>query len=153
MTAKRSEVPRRPRLAARFGEHFVALWTLAVIATAAAFVLYLALRGRAIELGYKLGRVRARQAQLRETRRVLQLEAVAYRNPERIEKLARGVLQMEEPPPQRTFVLGAVTEGAASSAKPTPSTSIAPVVDDGPPIISVGPRPSASVRPGPARSP
>ena len=62
---------------------FVALWTLAVVATACAFVLYLALRSRAVELGYKLGKARAKQSQLRETRRVLQVEAVADRNPER----------------------------------------------------------------------
>ncbi len=89
---------------------FVGLWTLAVVATASSFVLYLALRSRAVELGYKLGRARAKQAQLRETRRVLQVEAVAYRNPERIEALAKGVLQLEEPPPQRIFVVGAPIE-------------------------------------------
>jgi cell division protein FtsL len=113
---------------------FVALWTLAVVATACSFVLYLALRSRAVELGYKLGKSRAKQSQLRETRRVLQVEAVAYRNPERIDALARGVLQMEEPPPQRTFVVGAALEpteapcanavgcaaaGAKASAAPT----------------------------------
>lgn len=124
---------------------FVALWTLAVVATACAFILYLALRSRAVELGYRLGKARSKQAQLRETRRVLQVEAVAYRNPERIDVLARGVLQMEEPPPQRTFVVGAPLEptethcadavgcapGAKSSATPapTPSTTISEHVE------------------------
>ena len=105
---------------------FVALWTLAVVATACSFVLYLALRSRAVELGYKLGKARAKQSQLRETRRVLQVEAVAYRNPERIDALARGVLQMEEPPPQRTFVVGAPlepTEAPAVKASATPTAA------------------------------
>ena len=92
---------------------FVSLWTLAVIATASAFVLYLALRSRAVELGYRLGKARGRQAQLRETRRVLQVEAVSYRNPERIEALAKGVLRLEEPPPQKIFVVGAPIEPTA----------------------------------------
>jgi cell division protein FtsL len=108
---------------------FVALWTLAVVATACSFILYLALRSRAVELGYKLGKARAKQSQLRETRRVLQVEAVAYRNPERIDALARGVLQMEEPPPQRTFVVGAALEpteapvAAKASATPTAAST------------------------------
>jgi cell division protein FtsL len=105
---------------------FVAIWTLAVVATACSFVLYLALRSRAVELGYKLGKARARQSQLRETRRVLQVEAVAYRNPERIDALARGVLQMEEPPPQRTFVVGAAlepTEAPVAKASATPAAA------------------------------
>lgn len=96
---------------------FVSLWTLAVIATASAFVLYLALRSRAVELGYRLGKARARQAQLRETRRVLQVEAVSYRNPERIEALAKGVLRMDEPTPQKTFVVGAPIEAVEKSEK------------------------------------
>jgi cell division protein FtsL len=113
---------------------FVGLWTLAVIATASAFILYLALRSRAVELGYQLGRARVKQTQLRETRRVLQVEAVAYRNPQRIESLAKGILQLEEPPSQRIFVVGAPIEPvegqkAVSSAAPAGS-----VVTERPPL-------------------
>jgi cell division protein FtsL len=114
---------------------FVALWTLAVVATASAFILYLALRSRAVELGYRLGRARARQTQLRETRRVLQVEAVSYRMPERIEAIARGVLRMEEPPPQRIFVMGAPLE-------PTEVPSAAPKKP-------AEPQPSAAASGGP----
>jgi len=106
---------------------FVGLWTLAVVATASAFILYLALRSRAVELGYRLGRARAKQTQLRETRRVLQVEAVSYRNPERIEALAKGVLRLEEPPPQRIFVLGAPIEPTLNPPPaPKPSASVTP---------------------------
>ena len=38
---------------------FLVLWTLAVIASSAAFVLHLALRVRSVELGYELGRAHA----------------------------------------------------------------------------------------------
>jgi len=109
---------------------FVGLWTLAVVATASAFVLYLALRSRAVELGYKLGRARARQSQLRETRRVLQVEAVSYRNPERIEALAKGVLRLDEPPPQRIFVVGAPIEPmlVADKTKPAAPKASASVI-------------------------
>lgn len=115
---------------------FVGLWTLAVVATASAFILYLALRSRAVELGYKLGRARARQAQLRETRRVLQVEAVSYRNPERIEALAKGVLRLEDPPPQRIFVVGAPIEPTLVAEKTKPA---APVASSASPPVAAAP--------------
>ena len=118
---------------------FVALWSLAVIATAASFILYLAMRSRAVELGYKLGKARQKQAVLRETRRVLQVEAVSYKNPERIEAVAKGVLRMEEPPPQRIFVVGAPIE-KTEAAPPQPSAAQS---------ASVKPVPSASAQGGP----
>ncbi|MEO7092576.1 MAG: hypothetical protein ABI175_04945, partial [Polyangiales bacterium] len=114
---------------------FVGLWTLAVVATASAFILYLALRSRAVELGYKLGRARAKQAQLRETRRVLQVEAVAYRNPERVGALAKGVLQLEEPPPQRIFVVGAPIE-ATEAIKPVKAAAAAKASASGSPSVA-----------------
>ena len=128
---------------------FVSLWTLAVFATASAFILYLALRSRAVELGYQLGRARAKQAQLRETRRVLEVEAVAYRNPERIEALAKGLLQLEEPPPQRIFVVGApigptesIPGGAASAIPVGPGTEPKPMV-----MPTAAPMPAATGAP------
>ena len=68
---------RRPR-------RFVALWTLATIATVAAFVVHLALRGKTVSLGYELGRARAEQARMREVKRVLMVESASYKTPERI---------------------------------------------------------------------
>ena len=59
----------------RRSSSFVPLWTLAVIAATTAFVLYLALRTRSIELGYELGRAHGRVARLREVRRLLQNHA------------------------------------------------------------------------------
>jgi cell division protein FtsL len=84
---------------------FIALWTMAVIATVAAFVVDLALRGRTVDLGYKLGRARAEQARLREVKRVLSLEAASYETPQRVENLARTLLGMTPPPPERVIAL------------------------------------------------
>jgi len=87
---------------------FIALWTLAVTATVCAFVLHLALRGRTVALGYELGRARAEQARLREVKRVLSVEAASYKTPERVEIVARTLLGMEPPAPERIIPLAAV---------------------------------------------
>lgn len=84
---------------------FLALWTIAVVATVLAFVLHLALRSRTVDLGYKLGKARKEQARLREVHRVLQLEAASYRTPQRVEMVARTLLGMTPPPPDRVIVL------------------------------------------------
>jgi cell division protein FtsL len=87
---------------------FLPLWTLAVAATVSAFVVHLALRGRTVQLGYELGRARQEQAHLREVRRVLELESASYKTPERVEIVARTLLGMEPPPPERIIALPAL---------------------------------------------
>jgi len=89
---------------------FITLWTLAIVAAVSAFVLHLALRGKTVSLGYELGRARAEQARLREVKRVLQVEAASYKTPERVEIVARTLLGMEPPPPERIVPLGAIPE-------------------------------------------
>lgn len=95
---------------------FLALWTLAVVATTSAFVLYLALRVRSVELGYELGRAHARVARLREVKRVLELEISSHRTPERVDLVARTLLGMSEPTPDRILPAGREpeVEGAES---------------------------------------
>jgi cell division protein FtsL len=83
---------------------FLALWTLAVAASASAFVVHLALRGKTVQLGYELGRARQEQARLREVQRVLEVEAASYKTPERVEIVARTLLGMD-PPSQDRIVL------------------------------------------------
>ena len=90
----------------RRSSHFVSLWTLAVIAATTAFVLYLALRTRSIELGYELGRAHGRVARLREVRRVLELELSSYKTPERVDLVSRTLLGMDAPGPDRILALG-----------------------------------------------
>ena len=110
---------------------FLALWTLAVIATVAAFVVHLALRGRTVDLGYKLGRARAEQARLREVKRVLSLEAASYETPQRVEMVARSLLGMTPPPPERVITLRAIPpsgsgDGAREGDVADPAASGAP---------------------------
>ncbi len=100
---------RRPRA-------FVAIWTLAIVATVSAFVLHLAMRGRAVQLGYELGRARAEQSRLREVKRVLEVEAASYKTPERVEIVARTLLGMEPPTPDRIVPLPPL-EGRAALAE------------------------------------
>jgi cell division protein FtsL len=80
---------------------FLAVWTLAIVATVSAFVVHLALRGKTVQLGYELGRTRQEQARLREVKRVLEVEAASYKTPERVEIVARTLLGMEQPTSDR----------------------------------------------------
>ena len=61
-------------------------------------------------LGYELGRARADQARLREVKRVLEVEAASYKTPERVEIVARTLLGMEAPPPDRIVSLPALAD-------------------------------------------
>jgi cell division protein FtsL len=82
---------------------FILLWSLAVAATVSAFVVHLALRGRTVDLGYRLGKARAEQARLREVKRVLELEAASYQTPQRVEMVGRTLLAMTPPPPEKVI--------------------------------------------------
>lgn len=85
---------------------FLALWTAAVIAAAAAFVVHLAVRYEVIELGYAVGDARREQRSLIESRRQLALEAAHLRQSARVETVARGSLQMAVPDPSRVVPIG-----------------------------------------------
>jgi cell division protein FtsL len=80
---------------------FLIHWTLAVVACCLAFVVHLAMRGRTVSLGYELGKARQEQARLREVKRVHELEAASYKTPQRVEVVARSLLGMEPPGPDR----------------------------------------------------
>jgi cell division protein FtsL len=86
---------------------FIVTWLLAVLATVAAFVVHLSLRGKTVSLGYELGRVRSEQTRLHEMRHVLELEAASYKTPGRVETVARTLLGMEQAPPERIIALRA----------------------------------------------
>jgi cell division protein FtsL len=99
---------------------FLALFALAVLAATSAFVLHLALRVRSVELGYELGRTHAHVARLREVRHVLELEIASHKTPERVDFVARTLLGMSEPSPDRILPAGAMPDapelGRPSSA-------------------------------------
>ena len=86
---------------------FLTLWILAVVSATAAFVLHLSLRVRSVELGYELGRSHARVQRLREVRHVLEVELGSQRTPERVDFVARTLLGMSEPTPERIRNAGA----------------------------------------------
>ena len=99
---------------------FLALFTLAVVASVAAFAVHLALRGRTVQLGYELGRARAEQAHLREVKRVLELEAASYETPQRVDAVARSLLGMQPPTPDRIIPIGGPARSALADA-PNPA--------------------------------
>ena len=92
------------------GRAFLPLWTLAIAASVSAFVVHLTLRGKTLQLGYELGHERQAEANMREIKRVLELEAASYRTPERAELVARTLLGMTTPSSDRIVSL----EGASS---------------------------------------
>ncbi|MDI1432576.1 cell division protein FtsL [Polyangium sorediatum] len=121
---------------------FLALWSLAVVASVAAFVVHLGLRGRIVDLGYKLGRARAEQGRLREVKRVLSLEAASYETPQRVEMVARTLLGMTPPPPERVipvrWVVKIQDEQAQEGAAPAPDPA-APAADPAAPAAGGSP--------------
>lgn len=101
---------------------FLALWTLAVAASSAAFIVHLALRGKTVDVGFRLGKLRAEQAHLREVKRVLELEATSYQTPKRVEMVARTLLGMTPPQPEKVISLR--LNGAPEKPKsPTPEVA------------------------------
>lgn len=94
---------------------FLVLWVLAVTASVAAFVLHLAMRSKAMHMGYELGRARAEQARLREVRRVLELEVASYHTPQRVEVVARTLLRMEPPSADRIIAMSPVAVPVAEA--------------------------------------
>jgi len=87
---------------------FLVLWTLAVLASVAAFVLHLGLRGRIFKLGYDIGKERSEQARLREAKRVLELEVSSFQNPQRVEVIAKTLLGMQAPTPDRIIPMRSI---------------------------------------------
>jgi cell division protein FtsL len=114
------------------------LWTIAVAATVAAFVLHLALRGRTVELGYHLGRARGEQARLREVKRVFEVEAASYESPQRVEAVARTILGMQPPSADRVVpVAGPAIGPVAPSYSARPDRSTPPTAGAGPVLAGV----------------
>ncbi|MEM9068316.1 MAG: cell division protein FtsL [Myxococcota bacterium] len=88
---------QRTSVAARF----LMLWTAAVLATAAAFVVHLSMRFETVRLGYDVGAARREQRRLIEQKRLLAIEAATLRQATRVETVARGTLEMDLPAPDR----------------------------------------------------
>jgi cell division protein FtsL len=85
---------------------FLMLWTAAVIAAAASFVVHLTLRFETVRLGYDVGEARREQRRLLEARRLLSLEVATLSQPDRVEAVARGAFDMDQPKPPRIISMG-----------------------------------------------
>ena len=105
---------------------FLTLWVLAVASATAAFVFHVALRVRAVELGYELGRTHAHVSRLREVKHVLEVELASHKTPERVEFVARTLLGMSEPTPDRILPAGAFPNVDEAAAPPEPGVSARP---------------------------
>jgi cell division protein FtsL len=73
-----------------------------------------------VVFGYELGRTHAHVARLREVRHVLELEIASHKTPERVEFVARTLLGMTEPSPDRILPAGAMPD-APELAEQAPS--------------------------------
>ena len=105
---------------------FLALWTLAVLASVAAFVLHLGLRGRIFKLGFDIGKERSEQARLREAKRVLELEVASFQNPQRVEVIAKTLLGMQPPTPDRIIPMKSIEGDQPSRPAREPEPNAAP---------------------------
>jgi hypothetical protein len=105
---------------------FLVVWLLAVTAATSAFTLHLALRMRSVELGYELGRAHSHLARLREVKRVLELELSSHETPERVDLVARSVLGMSEPSPDRILPAGPRPAVGEPGTGPLPEPAPAP---------------------------
>ncbi len=88
------------------------------MASVAAFVLHLGLRSRTFQLGYEMGKARNEQARLRESKRVLQLEVASFQNPQRVEVIAKTLLGMQPPTPDRIIPMRAAVDTQDPKSQP-----------------------------------
>jgi cell division protein FtsL len=103
---------------------FLALWTLAVVASTVSLLFYLGVRVRTVELGYELGAAHADLARRREVERVFLLERSALQTPERVELISRTLLGMREATADRMFNAG---PSPRTTTKPPREESVAGV--------------------------
>ncbi len=75
----------------------LALWTVAVLSTGAAFVAYLALRFETVKLGYALDKENQENKRLAELKRMLSLEVQTLRERKRVAAIAERSLKMAAP--------------------------------------------------------
>ena len=96
---------------------FLALWTVAVLSTSAAFVAYLALRFESVRIGYQLDRANREHKRLSELARMLTLEAQTLREHARVQAIAERSLGMQTPDPTRVVAVGKAARARADSGR------------------------------------
>jgi cell division protein FtsL len=84
---------------------YLAWWVVAVMATGAAFVSYLALRFETVRLGYELDEASREHRRLAELQRLVALEAQTLRERQRVSAIAERSLGMASPDLARVVVV------------------------------------------------
>ena len=84
---------------------YLALWMVAVVATGAAFVSFLALRFETVRLGYELDETTREHKRLAELKRLVALEAETLRERQRVHAIAERALGMVVPDPAQVVVV------------------------------------------------
>ena len=84
---------------------YLAHWVVAVLATGAAFLLYLALRFENMRLGYELDATTQEHKRLLEVKQLLSLEAQTLRERQRVHAIAERSLGMRAPDLGRVVVV------------------------------------------------
>jgi cell division protein FtsL len=82
-----------------------AWWVVAVLATGACFVSYLALRFETVRLGYELDEATREHKHLSELKRLVALEAQTLRERQRVHAIAERSLGMAAPDLTRVVVV------------------------------------------------
>lgn len=95
---------------------YLALWVVAVLATGAAFVSYLALRFETVRLGYELDKASREHEQLLGKKRLIMLEAESLRERQRVRAIAERSLGMTTPDLGRTVVVDGRNEAQGQPA-------------------------------------
>src|SRR5690606_23847955 len=85
---------------------FLALWTVAVLSTGAAFVAYLALRFEGVRIGYQLDQANKEHKRLSELLRMLTLETQTLREHARVQAIAERSLGRQIPDGHRVVAVG-----------------------------------------------
>jgi cell division protein FtsL len=98
-------------------KRFLALWTVAVLSTGAAFVAYLALRFESVRIGYQLDVANKEHRRLTEHARMLTLEAQTLREHARVQAIAERALGMQAPDRTRVVALGLSTRTGAPAGR------------------------------------
>lgn len=98
-------------------KRFLALWTVAVLSTGAAFVAYLALRFESVRIGYQLDVANKENRRLSEHARMLTLEAQTLREHARVQAIAERALGMQAPDRTRVVAVGLGSRAVAPAGR------------------------------------
>ena len=96
---------------------YLALWVAAVVATGAAFVLYLALRFETVRLGYDLDQTTREFKRLSELKRLVALEAETLRERRRVHTIAERSLGMSSPELSRVVTIASGSRARGGRAQ------------------------------------